>query len=160
MTRVSFPATARAFPLLPHSDILLCLSIFPSSSHWRLTYQALHSCSSQADYSPQSRTVVCNTCIWWICGKKCTLTSPEGEQKYSSTLFNFGCRLGWMVNAMPQLLHPQEETHYPLYRRLGGLQGRSGRVQKILPHWNSIPGPSSPKSVSILTMPVFPNLFW
>jgi len=41
--------------------------------------------------------------------------------------------MGWMVNAMPQLLNPQEETHYPLYRRLGGLQGQSGRVKKILP---------------------------
>ena len=28
------------------------------------------------------------------------------------------------------------KTRYPLYRRLGGPQGRSGRVQKILP----IPG--------------------
>ena len=124
MTRVSFAATARVFPLLPHSDILLCLSILPSSSHWRLTYQVLSSCSSQGDYSPQSRTVVCNTCIWWICGKKFTLEGPEEE---------LGSRLGWIVNVMPQLLYPQEETHYPLYRRLGRLQGWSGRVQKILP---------------------------
>jgi len=28
---------------------------------------------------------------------------------------------------------PPGETRYPLYRKLGGTQGRSGRVRKILP---------------------------
>jgi hypothetical protein len=28
---------------------------------------------------------------------------------------------------------PPEITQYPLYRRLGGLQGQSGRVRKISP---------------------------
>jgi len=28
---------------------------------------------------------------------------------------------------------PPVKTRYPLYRRLGGPQGRSGRVRKILP---------------------------
>ena len=28
---------------------------------------------------------------------------------------------------------PPGKTQYPLYRRLGGLQGRSGRVRKISP---------------------------
>jgi hypothetical protein len=28
---------------------------------------------------------------------------------------------------------PPGKTRYPLYRRLGGFQGRSGRVRKILP---------------------------
>jgi len=41
--------------------------------------------------------------------------------------------MGWMVNAIPNLLYPWEQTHYPLYRRLGGLQGQPGRVKKILP---------------------------
>jgi hypothetical protein len=40
---------------------------------------------------------------------------------------------------------PPGKTRYPLYRRLGGPQGRSGRLRKILtPHRDSIPGPSSP----------------
>ena len=30
------------------------------------------------------------------------------------------------------------------YKRLGGPQGRSGRVRKISPQWDSISGPSSP----------------
>jgi hypothetical protein len=36
------------------------------------------------------------------------------------------------------------KTRYPLYKRLGGPQGRSGRVRKISPQRDSIPGPSSP----------------
>ena len=31
----------------------------------------------------------------------------------------------------PGLFNPREKTRYPLYRRLGGPQGRSGRVRKI-----------------------------
>jgi len=37
--------------------------------------------------------------------------------------------MGWMVNATPAPLYPR----YPLYRRLGRLQGRSGRLRKISP---------------------------
>jgi hypothetical protein len=39
---------------------------------------------------------------------------------------------------------PPGKTRYPLSRRLGGPQGRSGQVRKISPHRGSIPGPSSP----------------
>ena len=44
-------------------------------------------------------------------------------------------------------------TRYPLYRRLGGLQGRGGRVRRISPppHRDSIPEPSSPQRVAIPT---------
>jgi hypothetical protein len=38
---------------------------------------------------------------------------------------------GWVVNAMPRLLYPGNALH-PLYSRLGGPQGQSGWVQKIL----------------------------
>jgi len=34
---------------------------------------------------------------------------------------------------------PPGKTRYPLYRRLGGPQGRSGQVRKISPHRDSIP---------------------
>jgi len=37
---------------------------------------------------------------------------------------------------------PPRKTQYPLYRRLGGPQGRSG--WKISPHRDSIPVPPSP----------------
>ena len=35
----------------------------------------------------------------------------------------------WLVNATPRPLYPR----YPLYRKLGGPQARSGRVRKISP---------------------------
>jgi len=39
---------------------------------------------------------------------------------------------------------PLGKNRYPLYRRVGGPQGRSGQVRKSRPHRDSIPGPSSP----------------
>ena len=43
---------------------------------------------------------------------------------------------------------PPGKSRYPLYRRLGGPQGRSGQVRKISPHRDSIPGPS--KSMKLI----------
>ena len=39
---------------------------------------------------------------------------------------------------------PPGKTRYPVYRRLGGPQGRFGLVRKISPHRDSIPGQSNP----------------
>jgi len=42
---------------------------------------------------------------------------------------------------------PPGKTRYPLYRRLGGSQGRSGRGAEnlpLLPYWDSIPRTTSP----------------
>jgi hypothetical protein len=41
-------------------------------------------------------------------------------------------RVGGQFHA-PAALPPGKETRYPLYRKLGGPQGRSGRVRKISP---------------------------
>jgi len=38
-----------------------------------------------------------------------------------------------MVNDTPRPLYPRESGPYLLYRRLGGSQGRSGRLRKISP---------------------------
>ena len=40
---------------------------------------------------------------------------------------------GWVINARPGSFTPGKKSRYPLYRRLGGPQGRSGRVRKISP---------------------------
>ena len=69
---------------------------------------------------------------------------PEGEYRYSSTL-----SLTWALDWVGGQRHaraalPPGKTWYPLYRRLCGPQGRSGRVRKISPHQDSIPGLSSP----------------
>ena len=41
--------------------------------------------------------------------------------------------MGWVVNATSRQFTPGKETRYKLYGRLGGPQGRSGRVRKISP---------------------------
>jgi hypothetical protein len=46
-----------------------------------------------------------------------------------------------VVNATPGRFTPGKETRYPLYRRLGGPQCRSGSVRNI-----SLPPPPPPQS--------------
>ena len=55
-----------------------------------------------------------------------------------------GTRRGEGSASRPGRTLPPGKTPYPLYRRLGGPQSRSGQVRKISPHRDSIPGPSSP----------------
>jgi hypothetical protein len=54
------------------------------------------------------------------------------KYRYSS-FFNLGARWGGWSTRHPGRFTPGKETRYPLYRRLGGPQGRSGRVRKISP---------------------------
>jgi hypothetical protein len=59
---------------------------------------------------------------------------PKGEKRYSSTLsltpaLDGG---GWST-PRPGRFTPRKDTRCPLYRRLCGPQGRSGRVRKISP---------------------------
>jgi hypothetical protein len=59
---------------------------------------------------------------------------PKGEQRYRSTLsltsaLDEGC---WSTPRPGRSL-PPGKTRYPLYRKLGGPQGRSGQVRKALP---------------------------
>jgi hypothetical protein len=82
---------------------------------------------------------------------------PEGEYRYSSTL-----SLTLALDGVGDQRHAptvllQGKTRYPLCRGLGGLQGRSGRVQKILPHRDSIPGQPGPLRVAIPTELSRPN---
>jgi hypothetical protein len=60
---------------------------------------------------------------------------PEWEYVYSSTLsLTSAVDRGWMFNAIPCRFTPGKENPYPLYRRLGVPQCRSGQVRK-----NSLP---------------------
>ena len=52
----------------------------------------------------------------------------------------------------PAVLHP-EKTRYPLYRRLGRPQGRSGRVRKILPTPEFDPQTVQPVAQSLHRLP-------
>jgi hypothetical protein len=52
------------------------------------------------------------------------------ESRHTALLFlEPRSKMGWVVNATPRPLYPR--TRHQLYRRLGGLQGQSGRVWKI-----------------------------
>jgi hypothetical protein len=54
---------------------------------------------------------------------------PEREYMYSSTF----CLISrWLTPRLGRFT-PAKESWYPLYRKLGGLQGKSGRVRKISP---------------------------
>ena len=53
--------------------------------------------------------------------------SPEGVEIQLYSFFNLSGRYGWVVSATPWPLYSQ----YPLYRRPGGPQGRSGQVRKF-----------------------------
>jgi hypothetical protein len=58
---------------------------------------------------------------------------PEGEQRYSCSLSLTSALVGVGVQRHAPTALPPGKTRYPLYRRLGGPQGRSGRVRKISP---------------------------
>jgi hypothetical protein len=88
------------------------------------------------------------------CGLKCKFhprighKGPEGESRYSSTLSLTSALdgVGYQRHAPAAL--PPGKTRYPLYRRLGGPQRRSGQVCKISP----LPGfdPRTVQSVASL----------
>ena len=57
---------------------------------------------------------------------------PDGEYRYSSTLsLTSALEGGGLLTPRPGRFTPRKEKPYPLYRRLVGPQGRSGRVRKI-----------------------------
>ena len=58
---------------------------------------------------------------------------PEGKQRYSSTLPSTSAIGGVGGQRHAPAALPPGKTRYPLYRRLVGPQGRSGRVRKISP---------------------------
>jgi len=69
---------------------------------------------------------------------------PKGEQMHSSTLPSTSelDGVGGQRHAPAALL--PGKTRYPLYRRLGGPQGRSGWVRKISPPQGFDPGTVQP----------------
>jgi hypothetical protein len=70
---------------------------------------------------------------WWGKGKVLPRTGnegPEGSRGIARSLTLALDEGGWSTSR-PGRFTPGKETRYPLYRRLGGPQGRSGRIQKI-----------------------------
>jgi hypothetical protein len=58
---------------------------------------------------------------------------PEVEYRYRSTLPLTSALDGVCGQRHASAVLPPGETQYPMYRRLGGPQGRSGRVRKTSP---------------------------
>jgi len=90
-----------------------------------------------------------------ICGKKkvkCALvqalrlctgrTAHRGSRGLAILLLDQGTRRGEGSESRPGRSLPPGKTRYPLYRRLGVPQGRSGRVQKM-----SLPSGFDPRPV-------------
>jgi hypothetical protein len=79
--------------------------------------------------------------LYWIGKVKCTLvqalklctgrTAHRGSRGIDLPFLDHGTRRGWGVSVTPRPLFTPGKTRYPLSRRLGGPQGRSGQVQKI-----------------------------
>jgi hypothetical protein len=60
-------------------------------------------------------------------------TAHRGSKDIAVPFHDHGTRKGWEVSVTPWLLLTPGKTRYPLYRRLGGPQGRCGQVWKISP---------------------------
>ena len=85
--------------------------------------------------------------LFWNLSKnvkvKCTLVqalrlctsrrAQRGSRGIALPFHDHGTRRGWGVSITPRPLFTPGKTRYPLYRRLGGPQGRSGQVRKISP---------------------------
>ena len=59
------------------------------------------------------------------------MKAQRGVEVQLYSYFNLGARCGWVVNAKPRPLYLRETDLERIAQRLGGLQGRSGRVRKI-----------------------------
>ena len=55
-------------------------------------------------------------------------TAHRGSRGIALLFVDRGTRRGWGVSVTPRPLFTPRKTLYPLYRRLGGPQGRSGQV--------------------------------
>ena len=82
--------------------------------------------------------------VRWVKSKvKCTLvqalmlctgpTAHRGSRGIALLFLDHGTRRGEGSSSRPVRSLPPGKTRYPLCRRLGGPQGRSGQVRKILP---------------------------
>ena len=109
----------------------------------RLQLRALRSFQTPAVSHPATHNVsvfsswpTCTTALLRK-GKAHPLTGhegPEGKERYSSTLsLTSALDVGGWSTPRPGRFTTAKETRYPLYRRLGGPQERSGEVRKISP---------------------------
>ena len=63
--------------------------------------------------------------------------------------------------ARPGLILPRGKTWYPFYRRLGGPQGRSGRVENLVPTgiWSRTVQPVVSRYIDWATRPTLAHIY-
>jgi hypothetical protein len=80
--------------------------------------------------------------------------SPEGKQRYSSTLSLASALDGVGAQRHVPAALPPGNTRYPLHRRLDGSQGRSGWARKISPPPGFDPPNVQPKASRYTDWPI------
>ena len=78
-------------------------------------------------------------------------TAHRGSRGIALPFHDHGTIKGWGSASSSGSSLPPGKTRYPLYRRLGGPQGRSGKERRISPHRDSIPDRPARSSVAIPT---------
>jgi len=79
-------------------------------------------------YKKKSVKVTLVQALWLCTG----CTAHRGSRGIALLFHDHGTRRGWGVSITPQPLCSPGKSQYPLYRRLGGPQGRFGQVRKNL----------------------------
>ena len=124
-SRIRIPEGARNYPAFQNVQ-----TSFESS------FLGVKQLKSEVVHSPPSGAEVNN-------GSSCTskkvkfglehTVKAQRGSRGTTVLLDLGARWGGWLTPRPGRFTPGKETRYPLYRRLGGPQGRCGRVRKISP---------------------------
>ena len=72
----------------------------------------------------------CTVQALWLCTAR---TAHRGSRSVALLFRDHDTRRGGVVSIIPRPFFTPGKTRYPLYRRLGGPQGRPGQVRKISP---------------------------
>jgi hypothetical protein len=104
-------------------------------SVWMLRYTYIHVCLVLLDlaFVPKALFTTKLDDTGKCKGKVHPRIGREGSEGELYSSFNLCARWGGWSTPRPGRLTLGKETRYPLYRRLGGPQGRSGYVRKISP---------------------------
>ena len=90
----------------------------------------------------------------------CTGRTAHRGSRGIALIFRDHCsRRGWGVSVTPRPLFTPGKTRYPLYRRLGGPQRRSGQVRRISPQLGFGPRtvqPVASRNIDYATRPTTP----
>jgi len=135
-----------------HVIVLACGVLWRFSEFWRICtpMQIKSSCNNNLSVNKTIFYRRHTTCFWSLSPSsgiyiyiyiyikvRYSLYRPGVAQRVGrgvALLFHdCGPRRGWMVSSTPRPHFTPGKNRYPFYRRLGGLQGRSGRAENLFP---------------------------